>query len=208
MTTQKLVTGRGKLEWVTIEGEGKANMSGKMQYVANLVIEADDPIVAKIEKFWADNKPAGFKGPCKSNGVYNHKVDSGKTDEDGDKIYTEDGKVYLSFKTGISYADGKAKVIQIYNAKNNKVRLPEGVSIGNGSIGAISGAMGIYKNEVKGKLLEAGVSLYLDAIQIIKLEEYSADAGFAEDESAGDEGWTGDEGFSGEPTESAAKVRI
>jgi hypothetical protein len=196
---KKFKSPKSELEWVTIEGEGKENLSGKLQYVANAVIEADDPIIAEIEAFWEANKPSGFKKPAKSMGIYAHKVDSGKKDEDGKAIFEEDGKMYLAFKTGTSYADGKAKVIQIYNAKARKVSLPEGVSIGNGTIGKISGAMGIYQSKTpKGALVDAGVTLYLDAIQIFKLEEFTMDAGFDADES--EEGdFEGDENsFEGE----------
>lgn len=193
----KISTTKGELEWVTIDGEGKENLSGKLQYVANLVIEADNPIVATIEKFWKDNKPAGFKKLAKSNGLYPHKVDSGKKDEDGKAIYEEDGKLYLAFKTGTTFPDDSVKKIQIYNAKAKKVTLPPEVKIGNGSIGAISGAMGIYESKTpKGALVDAGVTLYLDAIQIHKLEEYTTDAGFEADEEE-TEGWTGEEDWTG-----------
>jgi len=200
---QNFTSPRGELEWVTIEGEGKENLSGKMQYVANLVVDADDDIVAKIEKFWNENKPPKFKKEAKSNGLYSHTTDSGKVDEDGKKIYEPDGKLYLAFKTGVTFADGKTKKVQVHNAKGAKVELPEGTNIGNGSIGKISGAMGIYTSESKtGTILDAGVTLYLNAIQIIKLEEFSQDAGFGEEEG-GD--FTGESDFEGvEETEAPA----
>lgn len=194
----KFKTPKGSLEWVTIDGEGKENLSGKLQYVANCVVDADSPIVAQIEKFWEDNKPKGFKKPAKSNGIYLHKTDSGKKDEDGKAIYEEDGKVYLAFKTGTTFPNGSTKVVQVYNSKAKKVTLPESVKIGNGTIGIVSGAMGIYESKTpKGALVDAGVTLYLDAIQILKLEEFSMDAGFEADETEG-EGYTGDEGWTGE----------
>ena len=194
----KFKSPKGTLEWVTIDGEGKENLSGKLQYVANVVVEADSPIVAQIEKFWEENKPAGFKKDAKSNGIYPHKADTGKKDEDGKAIFEEDGKLYLAFKTGTTFPDGSTKKVQIYNAKARKVELPEGTKIGNGTIGVISGAMGIYQNKTpKGALVDAGVTLYLDAIQVLKLEEFTTDAGFDADESE-EGGWTGDEGWTGE----------
>ena len=78
MSIQKLTTPKGTLEWVTIDGEGKENLSGKMQYVANIVLEADSPVVKKIEQFWKDNKPNGFKKDAKSLGIYPHTADSMK----------------------------------------------------------------------------------------------------------------------------------
>lgn len=206
----KFKSPKGNLEWVTISGEGKENLSGKLQYVANVVVEADDPIIGELNKFWEDNKPSGFTKPAKSNGVYPHKVDSGKKDENGKAIYEEDGKVYLAFKTGTSFPDGSTKKVQVYNAKARKVELPEGTNIGNGSVGVISGAMGIYESKTpKGAIVDAGVTLYLDAIQILKLEEFTSDAGF--EAEAEEEGWTGDEGWEGgeeEAAEPASKPRL
>lgn len=207
----KFKSPKSSLEWVTIDGEGKENLSGKLQYVANTVIEADDPIIAEIEAFWEANKPKGFKKDAKSMGIYPHKVDSGKKDEDGKAIFEEDGKMYLAFKTGTSYADGKKKVVQLYNAKAKKVGLPEGTSIGNGTIGKVAGAMAIYENKTpKGALVDAGVTLYLDSIQIFKLEEYTTDAGFEADEDE-EGGWEGDENsFTGEEaqTSTTSKPRL
>ena len=206
---KKIKSPKSSLEWVTISGEGKENLSGKLQYVANAVVEADDPLIAEIKQFWADNIPKGFKKDAKSLGIYPHKVDSGKKDEDGKAIFEEDGKLVLTFKTGTTYGDGKVKVIQLYNAKAKKVALPEGTSIGNGTIGKIAGAMGIYENKTpKGALVDAGVTLYLNDIQIFKLEEYTTDAGFEADEEDEDDGWEGDENsFEGEEAKPETKEK-
>lgn len=187
-------TPRCSLEWVNIRGEGKENLSGKMQYVANAVIDADDPLHEQIKAFWEEHKPKGFKKPPKSTGIYEHKVPTDETDEDGKRIYEPDGKFYLAFKTGTTYADSKPKVVDIYNAKGKKVAVPDDFKIGNGSEGIVSGAMGIYVNKAKnGNVVDAGVTLYLNAIQLIKLEEYTQDAGFDEvdDEDAWGSSWEG-----------------
>lgn len=210
----KFKTSKVVLEWVTIDGEGKENLSGKLQYVANGVVEADDAVIAAIEKFWADNKPAGFNKPAKSTGIYPHKSDTGEKDESGKAIYYEDGKMYLAFKTGTTFPDGSTKKVKTYNAKGREVVLPEGVKIGNGSEGYIAGAMGIYVSKTpKGAIVDAGVTLYLDAIQITKLVEFTSDAGFeAVDDEEG--GWTGDDGeFDGyeeiqEPSAPKSKPRL
>jgi hypothetical protein len=214
MAIQKVKSPKGSLEWVTIDGEGKENLSGKMQYVANIVVSADDPILKQIDDFWAANKPKGFTKPAKSLGVYDHTVDSGKKDEDGKVIYEPDGTKYLAFKTGVAFPDGSPKTVQVYNAQAKKVSLPEGVKIGNGSMGKISGAMGVYQNKTKqGVVIDAGVTLYLDAIQIFMLEEFTEDAGFDAEEGEGS-GWTGGEEaneFTGEEQQSTneqAKPRL
>ena len=219
--TQKLNTPKAELMWATIDGEGKENLSGKMKYVVTALVPKDSDIVKEIRDYWKEHRPAGFKltkksddNPkgYKSDGIYPHKVDSGEVDEDGDKIYNEHPDlVELRFSTDTTWPDGKAKKIQIYNARGRKVELPDGVKIGNGTLGCVSGAMGIYAQEVKGKVVDAGVTLYLNAIQIIKLEEYSEDAGF---ESYDDEegGFTGDEGWEGETSQEEpsedAKVKL
>lgn len=196
MAATPIKTGRVTLEWVNIRGEGKENLSGKMQYVANGVVEDTDPLLAEIQAFWDKNKPAGFKKDAKSLGIYDHTVKSADTDENGKPIYVPDGKKYLAFKTGVAYSDGKPKVVRVYNAKGKLVEVGD-LKIGNGSVGVISGAMDIYTNKTKaGQIVDAGVTLYLDAIQIIKLNEYTQDPGFeaVDDEDAwgGDE-WTGEE---------------
>ena len=208
--TQKLNTPKAELMWATIDGEGKKNLSGKTKYVVTALVPKDSDIVKEIQDYWKENRPAGFKltkktdeNPkgYKSNGIYAHKVDTGEIDEDGDKIYKEhEDLVELRFSTDTVWSDGKTKKIQIYNARGRKVELPEDVKIGNGTIGCVSGAMGIYAQEVQGKIVDAGVTLYLNAIQIIKLEEYSEDAGFeAHDDEEG--GWEGDTGWEGETSQ-------
>ena len=163
-----------------------------MQYVANLVVEADDPILAEIDKFWEANKPKGFKKDPKSTGVYDHTCDSGKKDDEGKTIYKPSGKKYLAFKTGTTFPDGSTKTVAVYNSKNQKVVLPEGTQIGNGSIGRVAGAMGIYTNQTKqGVVLEAGVTLYLDGIKLLKLVEFSSGPEFDDDDSDFEGGYEG-----------------
>lgn len=207
---EKIITPKCVLEWVTIDGEGKENLSGKMQYVANAVFdpqtEEGQKVVAQINAFWEANKPKGFKKKAKSNGLYFHdlvKDSEGNPvlDEDGNKTYDKDGKMYLAFKTGTSFPDGSQKVVKVYNAKNKLVTLGD-TKIGNGSVGRVQGMIGLYMNKSKtGTVLDAGVTLYLDAIQISKLEEYSGDdAGFDVDDEA--DAWTGeDDTFEGEAPE-------
>lgn len=200
--TEKIRSPKGIAEWVTITGEGKENMSGKMQYVANLVGEQTDEAIAafkaKIEAFWEENKPEGFKRKPKSLGWYYReklKDEEGSVleDEEGNALFNKEGKIYFAFKTGTTMPKGNTKVVRTYNAKAKQVHLGE-ASIGNGSVIQISGAMGIYANkDSKGKILAAGVTLYLDSIQIHKLVEYSQDPGF--EASDDDDAFTGDDTF-------------
>jgi hypothetical protein len=206
---KQVKTPKGELEWVTISGEGKENMSGKMKYEANIVLDPENEehakFLADIDTYWAENKPAKFKKDAKSTGVYPHKVKTNETDEDGKPIYEETGKVSLRFQTDTTYPSGDAKVVKTYNAKGKEVSLGE-TKVGNGSIGRIAGAMGIYTNtSPKGAILDAGVTLYLNAIQISKLEEFASDAGFEADDD--EDGWTGeDDSFEGVGSDDAPQA--
>ncbi len=121
-------------------------------------------------------------------------------------MYDPVGKVTVQYKTGTTWPDGKAKIVKIYNSKNKVVSIGD-AKIGNGSKGCISGSMGIYINKSpQGKILDAGVTLYLDAIQLHKYVEFvgGGDAGFAASDD--EDGFTGvdeDEGFEGEETPSS-----
>ena len=209
-TLKKFESARGTLEWVTITGEGKANLSGKLEYLATLVLEGDAAAAlrAEIDAFWAENKPAKFNKDAKSLGYYDHTAPTGEVDEDGKKIYASTGKTAFRFKTGTMYKDGKQKVVQIYNSKGNKVVLGE-TQIGNGSIGRIKGAMGIYinANPKTGVAIDAGVTLYLDSIMLLKLEQYET-GGFSANEEDAEFEAIGED-FVGEeaPAEQAAPAR-
>ncbi len=196
MSTEKITTGRGSLEWVNIVGEGKENMSGNMKYVVSFVPEDATELQAKLDKFWEANKPKGFKKDPKSMGYYPHKTATDEKDENGKTIYEEDGLLTFQFNTGTTYPSGDGKVVKVYNSKNREVQLGS-IKIGNGTIGAVAGAMGIYKNTTpNGKtIVDAGVTLYLDRVQIFKLVEFSQDSGFGVSDD--DDGWSGDEGFDG-----------
>lgn len=212
-TIQKVVTPKGLLMWVTITGEGKENMSGKLQYVASIILDpkkvaADKEFLDSIDEFWADNKPTAMgKRKAKSLGYFlcdplrNEAGDILKDEEDKTQ-YDPEGRYMVTFKTGTTFPDGSTKVVKTYNSKAKEVALGK-LRIGNESVGFISGAMDIYEvKDKKGNLSDAGVTLYLNAIQINKLVEFSDDAGFKASEEDDEEGgWTGDEGFEGTSVE-------
>jgi len=192
MTIEKIKTTKGTFEWVTISGEGKENLSGKMKYQANLVIDpqnvpADAALIAKIDAFWTENKPKGFNRPPKSTGYYLHDpvLDAAGEptyNDEGKKVFNKDGKMHLTFSTDTAFPSGDTKVVKVYNAKANVISLGD-KSIGNGSEGYISGAMGIYEAKQKGKTIDAGVTLYLNGVQLTKFVEFSgSDDGFGEED--------------------------
>ena len=212
---EKIKSPKGELQWVTITGEGKENLSGKMKYQANIVIDpqnipADQAIIDKIDAFWEENKPKTFKRKPKSTGYYFHDPvldeDGEPTyNDDGKKIFDKKGKMHLTFSTDTTFPSGDTKVVKTYNAKANVISLGD-KSIGNGSIGYIAGAMGIYTSEKKGAIIDAGVTLYLNGIQLTKFVEFTgADDGFAADED--EDGFTGVDADEND-FEAEAKVKL
>jgi len=169
-------TPKGELYWVSVDGT-KKDLNGNLRHVASMRVKEGSSehkqVAAEIDTYWQENKPKGKKQ--KSNGMK----------EEYDKEGNPTGYWLVNFWTGTTWKDGKSKSIGIYNAAGKPASLGD-KKVGNGSIGRIKGSMGIY-NRAEG----AGVTLYLNAIQIVKLEEYSQDGGFAADESG--EGWGGEE---------------
>lgn len=197
----------GELEWVIITGEGKLNtLNDTMQYTASLILDPESEdcktFIAELHEYWEDNRPKKYKGDPKSMGYYAHKVKSDKTDEDGDPVYEESGKISFAFKTGTTYKDGKAKVITLFNSKGAKVSIGD-QKIGNGSRGRIQGVCSVYEQPKA-----AGVSLYLNAIQLTKFVPYVGGPSFsaAADEEAGEdsfEGFDEDSGMTEEQEQAA-----
>lgn len=193
----------GDLKWVVYNGEGKENLSGRMKYQADLVLPVDSEecknLKAAIDAFWEEGRPASLpaKKPAKSLGYRLEKEPV--LDEDGNKQYGDDGKVVskdtgnmvFTFSTDTTYPSGDPKIINIFNAKGNKVDLG-GKKIGNGSRGQLSGAMGIYTVEdAKGKtVIDGGVTLYLNSIRLVKFVEFSGEEAWDEADEEG--GWTGE----------------
>jgi len=186
-TTSKFIpTKEGELRWIFIDQPGKENLQKKMVLQASLYCKTDSKgcqaLKDKLEDFWEANKPAGAPPAAKSYGW----TDVEEKDEEGNTVYEGKGKnavakltgeTVFAFWTGAVWPDGKPHAIDIYNAKGAKIALG-GKKIGNGSFGAISGAMSIYD---AGKGAQ-GVTLYLNAIQVTQFVEYSQDAGFGEEE--------------------------
>ncbi|RKY52938.1 MAG: hypothetical protein DRP93_07330 [Candidatus Neomarinimicrobiota bacterium] len=208
-TIQKMITPKGELQWVNISGEGKQNMSGRWQYVVSIAYDKDDEeylaLREQVAKFFEENRPRKVKKP-KSTGFYPEMAKTGETDEDGEPIRVETGRIILSLKTGTTWPDGTPTVVKTYNSKGNEVQLGA-LKVGNGSIGQVSGAYDIYTTRTPdGKtIVDAGVTFYLNSVKISKLIEYTDEAGFDADEDDG--GWTGEENWTGDEA-TAAKPRL
>jgi hypothetical protein len=207
----------GDLKWVVFTGEGKENMSGRMKYQADLVLPTDSEeaqnLKGVIDQYWADNRPSGLppKKPAKSLGYRLEKEPI--LDDEGNKQYDDEGKVVsketgntvFTFSTDTTYPSGDQKVINIFNAKGNKVDLGS-KKIGNGSRGQLSGAIGIYtvKDKAGKNISDAGVTLYLNSIRLTKFVEFSGEESW--DAVDDGDGWTGEgetDGWEGETGQEA-----
>ena len=181
----KMVTPVGELVWVFITDQGKKDLNGNDRFVATVNLHKDSDefkeVKAQIDEFWKENKPKGAK--LKSNGIkiVQEKVE-GEVDDEGEQLYRDTDMMSINFWTGITFPNGKPKVVKIHNAKGSEVSLGD-KKIGNGSRGAISGAMGIYDQGPASR----GVTLYLNAIQLKKFVEFTGgDAGFSDNSEDGD----------------------
>lgn len=164
MSKQVFRTPKGEIRWAYLTGQGKKNLNGVDEYTIQIVCSQEEAqnAIEQIQTFWDENKPKGAKDP-KSCG---YKID-------------DQGNIVFTLKTKTTYQDGTPKDIRIFNAKAELVKLPEGVRVGNGSRGRASGIMAIYDGGVAAR----GVTLYLDAVQLTKFQQYSGvDAGFDAEE--------------------------
>lgn len=165
MEKQKIVTPIGKLQWVFIDGQGKENLNGELQYTVDVVIPQDHPFIESIDAFYEANKPKGAKG-AKSLG---YKIN-------------DDGEAVITLKTKTTYPSGDSKKIKVVDGKLRPVELDEGVKIGNGSEGRAAGMMSIYKAGAA-----TGVTFYLDSLQLTKLVKYEAGGADSFDEVDGED---------------------
>ncbi|AWD90269.1 hypothetical protein [Dickeya phage Amaethon] len=212
-------TPKGTLNWCIITGDGKENLSGKMKYTTDLVLPTDSEeaktLINFIDDYWDENKPAKWpaKRPAKSLGYRDETTPV--LDEDGQKQYGDDGKVIaektgntvFTFGTDTTYPSGDPKKVNVFNSKGNKVDLGDR-RVGNGSEGRVSAAIGVYEvKDPKGTITDAGVTLYLNSVQITKFVAYSGEERWDADDS--DDGWTGEgdsDGWEGEQGEETKPV--
>lgn len=172
MSKMNITTPVGTINWAYISGEGKKDLNGNSIYTVDLALSPEDagPLVDKIDNLWDEHKPKGAKDP-KSTG-YRFK----------------DGEFVFTFKTKTTYQSGDPKLIDVYNAKAQKIQLED--RIGNGSKGCVSGVAAVYDAGVAAR----GVTMYLNAVQLTHLIKYEGGSTFASQE--GDfEGTEGTEGF-------------
>lgn len=173
MSKVKFTTPKGELKWAQITGAGKKDLQGRDIFSVDIEMSADvaKPAMDTIDALWESDKPKGAKDP-KSTGY--------RVAEDGQTVK-------FTFKTSATYPSGDPKEVTIYDAKAVPTQITG--KIGNGSVGRVSGTASIYDAGVAAR----GVTLYLDAVQLIKLVRYEESTTF--DVEEGDDVFTNDAPF-------------
>ena len=169
----KITTPKGELMYVQITDQGKLDYDGKFyEYVASIKLDKKNTnkLYGEICEFFNEHKPIWFKGDEPTNKV---------------KREQEDGDFLFQFKTKTQFTNDKGDTkplkVGIISPKLKSLTLPEGETIGNGSIGRISGVMTIHSDKRAGT---AGVSLWLRNVQLLKYVKYVPDTGFDEEDDA------------------------
>lgn len=198
----KVVTSVGDLIYVTISGQGVENFNEDgYNYTATVILDKDgtlnepksnkplfdmDNVREQLEHILGDTpkgcklQKVGYRDVFEDDeGNYyvpNAEGEVIRDDEDITDDLTKTDKTAIQFYTNVEFPDGKSKTINVFDKDAKKTNLGDRL-IGNGSRGAVSGMVKTYVN---GK--NYGVSLFLNAIQLTKFEEYEAGAGFAAQE--------------------------
>lgn len=158
-------------------------------YDTTLLFDEDHPFVKELrdeahaahEEFIKGLKPAERK-TC----YYVDPVSAVK-DEEG----KETGQVAVHFKSNAQFKDKKTGEIvpitmKVYDA-GGKTPMKNIPNIGNGSVLKVAFNASAYQmagedRRTKEKFTDCGISLWLNAVQIIELVEYGGGAGFGEEE--------------------------
>ncbi len=170
----------GNFKWSFVT-RSRENLSGIQQYSITLELTPVEakPLLDEIEAIWNES---GIKKQMKSAGY--------KTNE-------ETGNIEFNFKTNATFADGTKNSVGIFDSKGKKTNLGDKL-LGNGSKGRVKGVASTYESGAN-----AGVTLYLNAIQITKFVEYEGGDSFEalkEGESDGFSGIELEDEFNAEDT--------
>jgi len=180
MAKQKYETPVGTLEYVIVSGKGKLKLEGDetnpldYEYSANLKL--DDPkLLEQVQKdindFWRKAKEAGDVKKAKPDWS---PIKALKNEETDEPIL---GTEYFHAKTVANWKDKQSgeirkQIIPVYDGIGNNIRqklISKNILIGNGSEGIIYCTLTTTKNT---KTKKEGITAYLEAIQLAKLEPY------------------------------------
>lgn len=152
-----MIIKRAKLEWTCIKSPN--SMSGK--YQTNIIMSEADakPYMAELDKVWEEGKGSTKTKPQSKGYTYILDDNDNKT-----------GEVKFIPKQAPQSRDGKYTfTVSVYDAKARKLdTIPD---IGNGTIANVDVRPYIYDTGSA-----KGVTLNLNAIQILDLVEYVADS--------------------------------
>jgi hypothetical protein len=169
---ERLTTPVGLLKWAFLS-EPNTRWKDDGEYKVTLTLPADHKFLKKLDELLEagsaqvmetlkpkDKKEATLASP------YSMEYDA----EDN-----ETGRVELKFKTAAFFVDKKTgnKISlkpKLFDAQGKPIKGK--LVVGNGSKGAVNFSYGFYFMPTTKKV---GMSMYLNAVQIIELEEYEAD---------------------------------
>ena len=166
--SRKIKTPVGELRWAFIMGDGRdvsdekdgSKMKKEVSVIFKQGSKEAEMLKAEIAKVWEEFKTAN---PAVIKKAQEPKSQGYKVVTDKDTGEPTD-EISFKFSTNSFYQDGKPAVVPTYDAKGNKFALHS--RPGNGSLGLVFGTAAGYIH--KGN---AGITLYLTAIQIAKLVE-------------------------------------
>jgi len=152
-----------------------------------------DDLQARFDQFVEETKDA--LGPAKAKKLKLNDPFTEEADDEGN----ETGRVLVKFKANAQYKNKQGQVVKrtlrIFDAKGNPLASPP--NIGNDSVLKISYSVGTYSTPQG-----SGITLYINAVQIVELVEYGAGGGDAKAYGFGEEdGYTSEaakEGFGDE----------
>lgn len=170
----------GEFKWAFIT-KPRENLSGVSQFsiTVNMSEDTAQPLIEEIMATW---KESGIKKQMKSAGY--------KTEDDG--------TISFSFKTNATFGDGSSNHVSVFDSKGKKVDLGDKL-MGNGSTGRVKGLAASYESGAN-----AGVTLYLNSVQIMKFVEYEGGDSFDALEGDGFTGMELNDPFEAEQTETQA----
>jgi hypothetical protein len=160
----------------------KFKKEGQFKVTLQLDASDDAEFISQIESLEKAAAVEAKKNP-KNKNLQLSTVIRPSTDKDGDEI---DGKVEITFKTTASGVNTKGEAwerkVRMFDAKGK----PTEAKVGSGSTLKVAFTYAPYTNPSSKSV---GISLYLDAVQIIDLVEFKGQA------DAGDYGFGEEEGY-------------
>jgi len=156
-------------------------------YDSTLIFDGGHPFIQELRDEAKASHEEHMKGlkPAERKTCYYVDPVSTVKDEEGN----ETGQVSVHFKSNAQFTKKTGEIIQIqmkvYDAKKNLLKSVP--NIGNGSVLKIAFntkpyAMAGEDRRTKEKFTDCGISIFMNAVQIIDLIEYGGDPGFGEED--------------------------